>query len=91
MERPLQKGHIAEQLHQARGAWIFLDAAAVLGQNHKRKIRPRRLILDPFRERARIGVVNRLFGHDRRICVPVQLLHQFGDVDADVGTKRRVS
>ncbi len=47
VERPLDEGDVAEHLSEPHGVRIALGAAALMRQQHDRKIRPGRLIVQP--------------------------------------------
>ncbi|WP_275788746.1 hypothetical protein [Pararhizobium gei] len=63
-ERPLQKGHISQQLKQFGGSRIALGAAAAMCQNDKGKVGPARLALDPCGDLPEITKTQSLFGNN---------------------------
>ena len=60
MKRPLKEGDVAERLPEPRGVRIALRTAALMRQQHDRKIRPGRLTIEPVHEVAQIRGLDRL-------------------------------
>ncbi len=85
MKRPLQERDVAHFLGQARGRRISFEAAAVLGEQDERKIRPGRLARNPIDERLRVGTAGGFLGEDRDVGATTQLLHQLLEIEANLG------
>ena len=62
MKRPLEKGDVAEHLPEPRRIRIALGTAALMRQQHDRKIRPWRLTIEPVHQAAQIRGLDRLVG-----------------------------
>jgi hypothetical protein len=83
VERPLDKGHVAEQLQIAHGARITLQPAAAMGQQHERKVGPFGLFLDPGGDRSCIAAGQRLLGHQRKAGTLLQFAPEAGKLIAN--------
>src|SRR4029077_21042964 len=60
MKRPLEEVDVAERLPEPRGVRIALRTAALMRQQHDRKIRPGRLTIEPVDETAQVRGLHRL-------------------------------
>ena len=57
MKRPLDEGDVAEHLPEPRGIRIAFGPAALMRQQHDRKIRPGRLLVQPVHQPRRSAVL----------------------------------
>jgi hypothetical protein len=81
---------VAEQQAEPRGVRIALRAAALMGQQHDRKIRPGRLAIQPADQAAQIDVLDGLVGNHREAGAALDLADQLGQIGAGVGVKARL-
>ena len=70
MKRPLQEGDVSQHSQVATGRRIALQSTTALGEQHKGKVRPFGLVINPPRQGMEIRIVQRLFGCHRetRAC-----------------------
>ena len=85
MKRPFEKGDIAQCLRQPNRVRIALGAAALMGQQHDGKIRPRGLTVQPVDERAQVRGLDRLVGNHRQARAAFDFTQQCGQVAANIG------
>ena len=90
MKRPLEEGDVSERLRQPGCRRIAFEAAAMLGQQYERKVRPRGLCGHPLHHCSHIGAAGRFLGQDGNVGAPPDLLHQLREIEADVGMNSRV-
>ena len=89
MERAFDEGDVAEHLSEPHGVGIALGAAALMRQQHDRKIRPGRLIGQPAHQAAQIRGLDRLIGDHRKTGAALDLMHQACEIGADIGIVAR--
>src|SRR5579872_5336898 len=89
MEWSLEKGHVPQDLEEAPRFGIALQPAAAPGQEHKGKVRPFGLSIEPIRERMKIASRNRLFGNDRKSRTGTQKCHQLRNILDDIASQSR--
>ena len=82
MKRALQERHVAKRLPDPRGVGVALRAAALMGQQDDRKVRPRRLIVEPVHEAAQIRGLDRLVGDHGKTRAVFDFAQQRRQIDA---------
>ena len=87
MERPFDEGDVAEHLAEPCRVRVALGAAALMGQEHDREIRPCRLSVQPAHQPAQIGGLDRLVGDHGKTRAALDLAQQACDVGADIGVE----
>ena len=85
MKRTFDECDIAEHLAEPHGIRIAFGTAALTRQQHDRKIRPWRLLVQPVRQAAQVSGLDRLVGDDRKAGAALDLTHQRGEIAADIG------
>ena len=91
MKRPLQEGDVAERLPEPRRIRIALGTAALIRQQHDRKIRPWRLTIEPVHEAAQIRGLDRLVGDHGEAGTALDLAQQRGEIAADLRVVARLA
>ena len=91
MKRPLQEGDVAERLPEPRGIRIALGTAALMRQQHDRKIRPWRLTIEPVHEVAQICGLDRFVGDHGETGAALDLTQQRGEIAADLCVVARLA
>ena len=89
MKRALEKSDVAEQLPEPNRIRVALGTAALAGQQHDRKIRPRRLIVEPAHQAAQIRGLDRLVRDHGKAGPGLDLPLQRRQIVADVGVDGR--
>src|ERR1700686_4105787 len=90
MKRAFDEGDIAEHPPQPRGVRIALRAAALMRQQHERKVGPGWLTVEPGDEAAQIRSLDRLVGDDGGTGAALDLMYQRGKIAADIGVITRL-
>ena len=90
MKRALDESDVAEQLAEPRRVRITLGAAALMRQQNDRKIRPRRLAVQPVYQPAQIRGLDCLVGDHRKPGAALDLMHEQGEIIAEVGVISRL-
>ncbi len=89
MKRPLEEGDVAERLPDTRGVRIALRTAALMRQQHDRKIRPGRLTIEPMHEVAQVGRLDRLVRDHGKTGTALDLSHKRGEIAAGLRVETR--
>src|ERR1041384_2251394 len=84
MKRPFKKCDIAKDPGQRDSRGIPLKSTTVAGQHHEGKIRPRRLGVHPFSQRARVDVGNRLLRQNSNVRAGPELIQQVPKLWANI-------
>ena len=82
MKRPLQERDVAERLPEPRSIRIALWTATLMRQQHDRKIRPWRLIIEPGYQSTQIRGLDRLVGDNGETRATLDLAQQRGEIVA---------
>ena len=90
MKRAFDECDVAKQLPEPRGIRISLGPAALMCQQHDRKIRPRRLTLQPVHQSAQIRGLDRLVGDNGQARAALDFMHKRGKIGADIGVVARL-
>jgi hypothetical protein len=85
MKRALKKSDVAEQLTEPNRIRVALGTAALTGQQHDRKIRPRRLVVEPAHQAAQIRGLDRLVRDHGKPGAGFDLTLQRRQIVADIG------
>ena len=90
MKRPLEEGDVAKRLPEPRGVRIALRTAALMRQQHDRKIRPGRLTIEPVHEAAQVCIFDRLVRNHGETGTALDLLRKRGQIAADLRVVTRL-
>ena len=82
MKRSLQECDVAERLPEPRSIGIALGTAALMRQQHDRKIRPWRLIIEPVHQATQIHGLDRLVGDHGEARAALDLAQQCCEIAA---------
>jgi hypothetical protein len=91
VEWPLQERDVTEEMGKLRRRRVALEPSAVLGQEDEGKIRPRRLIGDPTRDRPHVVAAGGFLGDDGDVGTAFELLEKLRQVETNLGMKLRVA
>ncbi|MGY2901497.1 hypothetical protein [Bradyrhizobium sp. URHC0002] len=83
MKRPFEESDIAERPPEPRRVRVALRTAALTRQQHDRKIRPRRLTVEPVHEVTQICGLDCFVGEHGKTGATLDLTHQRGEIAAD--------
>jgi hypothetical protein len=84
LDRPLQKRHVAQRVDQPLPPRLDTGLLLAAGQQDEGKIRPRRLIRNPFEQEARVFSKQRFFSNKRSCSTGLQRCHKAVKIAAGV-------
>src|SRR5690348_13338744 len=89
MEWSLEEGDVSEDIEESPRLGIALQATPAPGQQHKRKIRPFRLPIEPIGQGTKVASSDRLLGDHGKTRTRIQhcneLRHIFRDLAVQPG------
>ncbi len=91
VEGTFQEGDVAERIEIPPRRRISLEAAALLGQQHEREVRPFGLGLQPFGQRMEIGRSEPFLGQQRKARTRGETAHQRRQRFTNLGSDTRLS
>jgi hypothetical protein len=83
VKRSLQKGNVAEYLHEMGGRGITFQSAAMARQQNERKVGPGLLRGNPLRKIPAVAAVHGLLGKDGDAAPPRDLPSELAQVGTD--------
>src|SRR5436309_824590 len=90
MKGALKERHVSKDVQIPARLGVTLQSPAATSQQHKRKIGPLRLLVEPAVERVKAAAADGFFGHHRHAGPASKLLNELPDIADDIALEPRL-